>query len=130
VTTILITPPPAPFTITAEQVVAYLLREGSGWREDQPRHNGMRRFVTTLYGKDYRIAIHTNPGDKKWLALSIKSIAIGELRPALAVAEDIAGPVVGTVGVGCEALTGRARRERRECRDAWLAEAPRAPEVE
>ena len=98
-TTILITQPAVPADITAEQVVAYLLRPESGWREII--WNGSRRFVHD--GAQISIAL------SRVLDLTIEDIARAESRPAIDVLADILGPVAGTVGVGCEPVSVRPR---------------------
>ena len=125
-TAILIPREPIPVALTSEQVVAYLLR--TGWVEDgavvpQASYRG-------FYGGDEWIGVpRVTDSDRgrRRLTEAILDIARAESRPAEQVAADIAGSAVGIVGAVCEALTGRARRDRNECMWAWLAEAPRAP---
>ena len=103
-TTILITQPAVP--VTAEQVVAYLLR--TGWEcigdasdeWDQYMSPVGRRF--TGWPRDAADSPH-------YMQTAIEDIARAESRPALDVLADILGPVAGTVGVGCEPASVRPR---------------------
>ena len=90
---------PETHNVSAEQVVAYLLRPESGWREII--WTGSRRFVHD--GAQISIAL------SRVLDLTIWDIARAESRPALDVLADILGPVAGTVGVGCEPASVRPR---------------------
>lgn len=120
---VLIPREPIPVALTAEQVVAYLLRPGSGWVE-VPTLNTARAF--RWEADDPMIVVVGRNAN----ALPIEGIAFAEDRPALDVAQDIAGPAVGVGGVGCAVgmdgpwLWGGCRRTERCNR-----EAPRAPEV-
>lgn len=150
-TTILIPRDPVPVDITAEQVVAYLLRTGSGWTK-----GGVDRFDRRIYAYGKACVYYTEDAreaNRKTALVSVlRAIASIEGRPALDVLTDIIGPAVGTVGVGCEPAPlrpvpitklrcfWRLQREREVIKAAEKRakmarfyhenEAPSAPEVE
>lgn len=93
-----ITPPPVPVALTAEKVVAYL--RAKGWTECPSRlREALIAFERPESG--FRVWV---PKDEhaRDLAQCILAIARAENRPALDVAADIAGPVVGTCCAMCE----------------------------
>ena len=111
--------------VSAEQVVAYLLREG--WhRMPENESPGWSSFYRPN-GRQFTGWSNEPPIDRD-LGVAIERIARAEGRPAADVLASIVGPVVrevvGNGSATCEALSGRPGRERRECRDAWLADAP------
>lgn len=109
-TTLLIPPPAVPVEVTAEQVVAWLLRPGSGWT--LARSTGDDRAFYRERSDAYAFLLD---GDVQ--RESIEQIARAEHRHPLAVAEEIAGPSRGEVGARCapsDRTLGRALCRFRE----------------
>lgn len=120
--------------ITAEQVVAYLLREG--WHRTRAG-TGWSAFTS----RSARIEVLTDrrrdPGESLLRGI-IEDIARAESRPAADVLAAIVWPtpreVVGNGSAVCEEIYGQPERERLECYWACLdedeEEAPTGAEVE
>ena len=120
--------------ITAEQVVAYLLREG--WIEVEGSAS-YREFE-----RNGRIGIGVPSGSCMYPALALQEALVGiaraESRPAADVLAAIVWPtpreVVGNGSAVCEEIYGQPERERLECYWACLdedeEEAPAGAEVE
>ena len=114
-TTLHIPPPAVPVEVTAEQVVAYLLRPGSGWVEmtalSSPHYIEFELRPRAHDQNDGACGVPREACKRPIpnMMEAIDDIARAEHRHPLAVAEEIAGPArAASVGVACRGDEDRA----------------------
>lgn len=136
-TTLHIPPPAVPVEVTAEQVVAYLLRPGSGWVEmtalSSPHYIEFELRPRAHDQNDGACGVPREACKRPIpnMLEAIADIARAEGRHPLAVAEEIAGPArAAGVGARCRGAgtsedydSGRVKCMARGMAHRWRAEA-------